>query len=125
MINIMDSRLDPEESLKRIDQKIAELQESGTNSSIKMRKYNRAKAKLINHRLTCQMQDHAWAEILAVFVIRTSEINPKERKFESKATKLLSTFLLKLPTRLTRSELKRKEKAPRAFPWSKKDDEYA
>src|SRR3990167_6415743 len=123
LVNIMDSRLDPEESLKRIEQKIAELQESGTHSSSKMKKYSRSKANLINHRLSYQMPDHTWADILAVYVIRTSEINPKEKKFEPKATKLLTSFLLSLPTYITKSELRGKDKGRRVFPWSTKDDE--
>lgn len=123
VINIMDSKLDPEDSLKRVEQKITELQESATHSSSKLKKYLRTKANLINNRLSYQMQDHAWAEILAVLVLRTSDINPKEKKFEPKATKLLGGFLSKLPTRLCPQDLRGKPKAVRTFAWSKKDDE--
>lgn len=118
----MDSKLDPEDSLKRIEQKITELQESASHSSSKLKKYFRSKASLINNRLSYQMQDHLWAEILAVLVLRTSDINPKEKKFEPKATKLLVGFLNKLPSRLSRNDL-RKPKPVRFFAWSKKDDE--
>lgn len=123
IINIMDSKLDPEDSLKRVEQKITELLESVTHSSSKLKKYLRTKASLINNRLSYQMQDHVWAEILAVLVVRTSDINPKEKKFEPKATKLLGAFLSRLPGRLSRQDLRGKPKAVRTFAWSKKDNE--
>ena len=119
----MESKTDPEESLKAVDQKINSIVESpqkGSGGRSKLAKYKNQKAKLISLKRGSEMLDEDWAEILGAFAVRVQDIHAKDRKFEQKATKILEDFTQSL----TRIEGRRPQKPARVFPFSKKDYEF-
>ena len=90
---ILDSLLEPEESIKRLEGKIKSLVESPMRGNNKLKKYQSRIAKLINLRLGFELFDHEWASIVLIFGVRLSDVNTKDKRFESKVKKSLESFI--------------------------------
>lgn len=93
LIGIIESRLDPEESLKKIDHKIKGMEDATTRSQSKIEKYLTQKAKNIDLKKGLEMFDKEWADILLIFSMRSEELHGKDRKFDAKAKKIISSFM--------------------------------
>lgn len=119
LISIVESRLDPEESIKKIDQRIKLLQESSAKPKGKLERYEQHKANLINFKKGIELFDHEWAEVVIILLARIADIHGKDKKFDQKVKKLVDDFLEAIKER----ESKQKSKARRLFPESQKDYE--
>ena len=93
LMYILDSLLEPEESIKRLEGKIKALVESPMRGNNKLKKYQSRIAKLINLRLGFELFDHEWASIVLIFGVRLSDVNTKDKRFESKVKKSLESFI--------------------------------
>lgn len=122
LMYIIDSLLEPEESIKRIESKMKALVESPMRSNNKLRKYESRMAKLINLRRGFELFDDEWASVILIFAIRISDVNPKDKKFETKAKKSLESFIIQLQTQGPKSL---KTKTARVFAFSQKDYEFS
>lgn len=121
LLSVLDSKTDPEESVKAIDNRIQELASSPqTRTNSRVGKYNSQKARLLNLKKGFEMLDEDWTEVLATFAVRQAEVYGKDKKFEAKATKAVDAFAASL----TNLNAKRKPRPARVFPVSRKDYEF-
>jgi hypothetical protein len=120
LVSVLEHRFDPEDSLKKIDHKLKILEENELRNKSRIERHMQLKASQFSMKLSIEMFDHEWAEIIAIFYLRSNELVGKDKKFESKAKSLLLTLV----ETLKQSEYEPAQKPRRTFPISKKDFEY-